>query len=72
MDFAEIARLIVGESATLGLAVVSLWLLNKTWESRVVESKRYAAALEKINEQVRQAIDRNTEAWARMLERVSK
>ena len=72
MTFPEVIRLVLGESATLGLAVVSLWLLNKTWEARIAESKVYAASLVQMTEQNRQAIERNTEAWARMLERVDK
>ena len=72
MDFAEIVKLIGGETATLALAVVALWMLDRTWKARIDEANRYAGALEKINEQVRQAIERNTEAWARMLERVEK
>lgn len=72
MTFAEIVRLVLGESATLALAVVSLWMMDRTWKARVEDARKTTDRSEKREDLMRDALDRNTEAWARMLERVQK
>lgn len=67
---ANIIELIASAGGTLGLAVFAIWMLNKTWELRIEEVKRYADSLRDMNCQMREVIERNTEAWMRMLERV--
>lgn len=66
----DIVNLVAQHGGTLGLAIFAIWMLNKVWELRLEEVQRYSKQLEDINCQVRDAINRNTEAWITMMERV--
>ena len=70
LDFAEIVNLIGGETTTLALAIVALWMLDRTGKARIEDAKKATEKAEKREDLMRDALDRNTEAWARMLERV--
>ncbi len=65
----EIITLIAEHGGTLGLAIFAIWMLNRTWELRLQEATRYASELRQLQQQTREALDRNTEAWVRMLQR---
>jgi len=66
---ADVITLIAQHGGTLGLAVFAIWMLNRVWELRLEEAKRYADELHQVQQEVREALDRNTEAWTRMMER---
>jgi hypothetical protein len=66
----EIIEVIGSTGGTLGLAIFSIWMLNKVWELRLEEVKRYADELKQMNCEMKEAINRNTEAWVKMMERV--
>jgi hypothetical protein len=68
----EVIDLVAQHGGTLGLAIFAIWMLNRTWELRLEEVQRYAADLQDMNCEMRQVIERNTEAWMRMMERVNE
>jgi hypothetical protein len=68
----DLITLIAQQGGTLGLAIAALWWLNKVWELRLEETKRYADELKEMNCEMRNVIDRNTEAWMRMMQRVKE
>jgi len=68
----DIAQVIAQHGGTLGLAIFAIWMLNRTWELRVEEVQRYAERLEQMNCEMRNVIERNTETWMRMMERVNE
>ena len=70
MPAVDLVTLIAQHGGTLGLAIFAIWMLNKVWELRLEETKRYANDLREMNCEMRDAIDRNTSAWMRMMERV--
>jgi hypothetical protein len=65
MELAQVISLVAQHGGTLGLAIVALWMLNKTWEARVDEEHTRT-------EQVRQALERNTEVLSRLCARLEK
>jgi hypothetical protein len=78
----DIITLIAQTGGTLGLAIFAIWMLNRVWELRLEESKRasqlrieekerYAQDLREMNCEMKDVIERNTEAWMRMMERVN-
>ena len=69
MNTADIIALIAQHGGTLGLAVFAIWMLNRTWELRLQEVARYANDLRQVQQETREALDRNTEAFVRLLER---
>lgn len=71
MPAVDLITLIAQQGGTLGLAIAALWWLNKVWELRLEETKRYAAELKDMNCELRDAIERNTQAWVKMMERVT-
>jgi formiminotetrahydrofolate cyclodeaminase len=70
MGTAELIKLVAEQGSAFALAVFTILVLNKVWKLRLEEVKRYAADLKEMNCQMREAIDRNTEAWMKMMERV--
>jgi len=69
MNTTDIITLIAQHGGTLGLAVFAIWMLNRSWELRLEEAKRYADDLRQMQQETREALDRNTEAFVRLLER---
>lgn len=66
----DIINLIAQHGGTLGLAIFAIWMLNRVWDLRLDEVKQHAEDIRTMNCEMRLVIERNTEAWIRMLERV--
>lgn len=66
----EIIKLIAETGGTLGLALFAIWILNKVWTDRLIETKQYAEDIRLLNSLVVSALDRNTEAMTRLVERL--
>lgn len=65
----EIIEIIGSTGGTLGLAIFAIYILNKVWELRLEDVARYAEELREMNCEMKDAINRNTEAWLTMMER---
>lgn len=65
MDFTKILDM----GGLAALAVIALWMLNETWKARLEDSKRYAADLRRLLDQVQHALENNTRAMTQWLER---
>lgn len=68
----DIIGVIAQHGGTLGLAIFAIWMMNRVWELRLEEVQRHAEDLRDMNCQMRDVIERNTEAWVRMMERVEQ
>lgn len=66
----EIISLVANTGGTLGLAVFAIWMLNRTWEVRLAEAKKYAAELEQLHGETLDALQNNTAAMTRLCERM--
>lgn len=69
MEFTQLLSLIQDKSATLILAIVSLWMLNRSWIDRSTLEQRYAADIRALHESVLSALDGNTKALTVLVER---
>lgn len=70
MTIETIIGVIAQHGGTLGLAIFAIWMLNRVWADRVAAVERYAVDLRVLQVETREALDRNTEAWSRLMERV--
>jgi uncharacterized protein YeeX (DUF496 family) len=68
----DIVTLVAQTSGVMGLALFSIWMLNKVWESRLDEAKRYAAEIAEQRRDLSAALNRNTEVMTRLCERLEK
>jgi hypothetical protein len=57
------------EGGTVAVAAVSLWMLNRVWNERLLEAKRNNEALQLLTAQLQKAIEENTRVIAVFLER---
>jgi len=62
MPFDQIIGLIIDETASIALAVFAMWMLNRTWEARLEDSKHYAETIAEQRRELLEALNRNTEA----------
>lgn len=69
MGLDQIVSLLIEQTAPVALAVFSMWMLNKTWEARLEESRRYAENLMDLRRETLEALNRNTAALVRLCER---
>lgn len=72
MTIDQIIAIIFEEGAVLGLAVLSLWILNKVWHDRLAEAKRNAESESKGADITRKALEENTKAITTLLERINE
>jgi len=62
MPFDQILGLLVDKTASVALAIFAMWMLNRTWEARLEDSKNYAATVAEQRRELLEALNRNTEA----------
>lgn len=66
----DVIELVAQTGGTLGLAIFAIVALNKVWELRLEELQRYSEDLKAMNCEMREVIERNTEAFLNMTSRV--
>ena len=64
--------LIAQSSGTLGLAIFTIWMLNRVWEDRCKAAERYAADLRAMWDQTRMVVEENTTAIVRLIEKLER
>ena len=68
MTFDQVFAVLFEQTAPVALAMFAIWMLNRVWESRLEEAKRYAETLDKYRGEMLAALNRNTEAITRLCE----
>lgn len=68
----ELIPLIAQTGGLLGLAIFTVFMLNKVWEARLDEAKKNACALADQRREVVAALQRNTEVMTRLCERLER
>lgn len=68
----NIVEIIAQTGGTLGLAIFAIWMLNRVWDLRVEECERHAAAEERRADDLRDALERNTQVMTRLVEIVEQ
>ena len=68
----DVIALIAQTGGTLGLAIFAIWMLNRVWELRLEEAQRNAECERHRSDQMRESVDRNTEAMTRLVEIVER
>ena len=70
----ELLTQVGGPSA---VAIFAIWVLNRVWSERVTEAQRYASRAEEREERLvvlmtrtLDVLDRNTETWVKLMNRV--
>lgn len=72
MGLEEIIKTAFEYGSTLGLALVSLWMLNRVWADRVATEIKHGQALGALAEQNMKVIQANTEAITTLCERLGR
>jgi len=62
----QVVRLIVEQSAPIAMAIFAMWMLNRTWESRLQEATRYALEITEQRRELIEALKGNTEALTKV------
>ena len=68
MGFDQVIKVIIDNAGVLGLAIFAIWMLNKTWESRLEEAKRYAKEVDEVRRELLDALNRNTAVLSQFCE----
>ena len=68
----NIITLIAQTGGTMGLAIFAIWMLNRVWEDRVKSADRYASDLHEIWDITHKALEQNTSAIVRLLEKMDQ
>lgn len=68
----DIVQLIAQTGGTLGLAIFAIFMLNRVWELRLEEAKSNAASERERADQMRDALDRNTQVMTRVVDLVER
>jgi hypothetical protein len=68
----DIVTMVAQTGGVMGLALFSIWMLNKVWEARLDEAKRYAADVAEQRRELSDAVNRNTEAMTRLCARLDR
>jgi hypothetical protein len=68
----NLITLIAQSSGTLGLAIFTIWMLNRVWEDRCKSAERYAADLRSMWDQTRMVVEENTTAIVRLMEKLDR
>jgi Na+(H+)/acetate symporter ActP len=66
VTFEQVVKLVFEQSAPLAMAVFAMWMLNRTWESRLQEATRYAQEIAEQRRELVDALKGNTEALTRV------
>jgi hypothetical protein len=66
MGFDQIVKIVIEQTAPVALAVFSMWMLNRTWEARIEEARRYAGELSELRRETLEALKQNTAAVTRL------
>lgn len=69
MTLDAIFKVAMEQGAAMALAIFSMWMLNRTWESRLEEAKRYAGEIADQRRALLEALNRNTEAITKICEK---
>lgn len=70
MSIDQIIKLVFDSGGTLGLAIFTIFFLNKVWDGRLTDSKEHAAAYKALADQVLLALKENTVVSVQLLERL--
>jgi len=66
----DIIDLALNTGGVVALAAFAIWMLNQVWSARLEEQKRHTQQITQMWEDTRKALDANTEAITRLLERL--
>lgn len=70
MTAKDIVDLALNTGGVVALAAFAIWMLNQVWASRLEEQKRHTQQITEMWQETRRALDANTEAITRLLERL--
>ncbi len=70
MSAKDIIDLALNTGGVVALAAFAIWMLNQVWSARLEEQKRHTQQITQMWEDTRKALDANTEAITRLLERL--
>lgn len=69
-DFMQILFGIIDQSALAGLAVFSIWMLNKVWNDRLASVERHATQMAALQQEAIEVIKNNTAVMTKLTERL--
>lgn len=72
MDIIDVFKSILDIGGMAGLAVFSMYWLNRVWQSRIEEEKAHSQQIEAVWKETRDVIRGNTEALTKICERLGQ
>lgn len=64
--------LILNTGGVFGLAIFSIWILNKVWQLRLEDMQRYAEDMRELRDATFRALENNTRVMQQLVEELRK
>ena len=68
----EVFKIIMDSGGTFGLAIFSIYILNKVWELRLEDTKRYAEEVRELRNATYRALENNTKVMQMLIAKLEE